>query len=1163
MENRERRVFNKAGHRVPRALRAVCVAALPLLLLSDSFATGCDAIMAAEPALFQTSLNVHGREPVKRLLPVPAGSEVMVFARERGTDVTLQITDEAGHVLGRGDSPIRRTGIQRAQLSVLANQHYYIVIAGKEQEGASGSVEIRVVNLQQTINSSCVNAQKLLASADKAYATGQTITSAELDASGMSSDKAYAQAAAGYRAAAASLLAIAGASPLLAQAQHAAAAVLYQDVKNWDAARSWAADAAGSYEALSDEYDKARSQALEAAALLEISMSAKTDSGSTESPQSVRVMLKDARAMLAAVSDFHARRHELYDEALAQNNIGYAYYFEGRYDEAIRAYQQSLPIYEQLHERMRKAQVLQNIGLVEYELGRISMAIPLYQQSLDLISREQNPQARAFVLGNSALANWAAGNEDTALRQYGDSLTLAQTIQDVAAQTVALNGIASVYNTLGDWTRALAYYRQALSLTSPTVQPRTRTASLRAIGNLLRQQGHADEALKMHREALSLASAPSTRARIVVQIAKDLDDLGRSQEAARELEAVLAQRVAGDDVEHARALEERAKHRAAVKDFPGAEADLRSSLQTFQAYESPTDEFEAWVALARLTRRRGATDFAFAAVDRALALAEAVRLQSANPELRSTLLQPLRPAFDLKISMLADQYTAATTDVRARRSIALQALATAEQARARALADFQNLDISAPGLDAKLLERRRAIYREIAARRFRLETSLDRLGAADSHSQAIRSEIATLRQSLDQIDAQIATASETARAPRAADQQLTTWDPGSVPPDVALIEYWLGSENAFAWVLTHAGITMTRLGGSADINSEALALHSALRRFGAVPQADRLEAGEKLYDRVLKPITAQFSASHTLIFAPDGALHYVPFATLRSNDAGRSAFLVESHDIAVTPSIDMLLRPEKPRAATPEGRQMLLVADPVYERHDPRFAGNEEVPPIDTRPNATSVALLRGVADAGPLPRLPGAAREATAIASLLPADSVERLDGFAATREQFLGAALGKYRFIHVASHARTDPEIPQASALILSTVDKLGRDIDGRVLAADLMSFRLQADVVVLSACDTALGKSVAGEGLVGLRYVVVARGARSVVSSLWPAADQVTADLMVRFYSKLLHQHASVISAWSAASRSMLTGRYADPATWGAFSLTLSHIGDVTSR
>jgi CHAT domain-containing protein len=298
----------------------------------------------------------------------------------------------------------------------------------------------------------------------------------------------------------------------------------------------------------------------------------------------------------------------------------------------------------------------------------------------------------------------------------------------------------------------------------------------------------------------------------------------------------------------------------------------------------------------------------------------------------------------------------------------------------------------------------------------------------------------------------------------------------------------------------------------------------------------------------------------TLIFAPDGALHYVPFATLRMTQTGRKAFLVEKYDIAVTPSLQMLLQPELHHSNPQSPKRMLLVDDPVYDSGDPRIRNPAAPLPDSPQQSDERLALVRGGGQH--LPRLPGAAREAAAIVALMPAGSVDRLDGFAANRERFLTSALGQYKLIHIASHATTDSDIPQASALILSTVDGTGNDVDGRVYAGDLLGVRLQADTVVLSACETALGKDVAGEGLIGLQYIVLARGARSVVSSLWPALDRVTAEMMVNFYTALLHQNSTVISAWSAASRAALDGHYSDPGTWGTFMLTLSHIDDVTA-
>ena len=1162
MENRENRLINQVGHRVRRALQVVCAALLSLIPLRHSFASSCDSIPAGQPALYQATAQIRGQTPVKQPLPLLTTPQFMVLAREHGVDVTLEVMDPAGQVLGRGDSPIRRTGVQRVVLSARPDQHYIVVVTGKDHGDSRGLVDLRVIDSSGSANSACLEAQKLIARADAAYAAGQAVTRAVAgNNSQASSDKSYQDAASGYRDAAAALEA-SGPSALLAQAQLAEASLLNMDVDSFAESKTWAVRAAQTYAALDDAYGKARAQAIEGAATLDLAVTVKK-SGTTDAAKQASAMLSEARDELDCAVAFHARRRELYEQAWAQNNIGIAFYYEGRYDEAIRAYRKALPLYEQRRERSGQAQALQNEALVEYELGRMSESLPHFRQALNLITRDENPKVYASALGNSALANWASGNEDLALRQYSESLALARTIQSTTLQIVDLHNIASVYATLGDQTRALDFYRQALVLLDTSPNVRVRTAALRAMANILRQQGHAEEALKVDREALSLAATTSARPRITVQIAKDLIELGRFREAAENLESVLNQNAASDEVDRARALRERSRLRASAGDSAGAEVDLKSALATFKTFELPTDEFDVWLSLAQLAHGRGATAEAFAAIDQALALAEEVRLQSANPELRSTLLQPLRPAFDLKISMLFEQYAAAKGNAKEQEILAVRALETAEQARARALADYQTLDVTAPGLDPALFERRRALYRELAARRFRLEARLDRSGTADSQSQAIRSEIATLRQDLDQIDAGIGAASESALTHHPQIQKPTSLPLDDIPTHVAIIEYWLGANDSFAWVVTRGAVTMARIGASPRINAEATALHTALRNFGSVSKTERLNAAQRLYASVLGPIEPQLAGMHTLIFAPDGALHYVPFATLRCVEAGKEVFLVENHDIAVTPSIQMFLRPEPPRPSFTQARQMLLVDDPVYDPADPRVANSAAPSPaqLATGTLGPALTLVRGTTTGAHLPRLPGAAREAAAIVSLMPADSVERLDGFAASRERFLASRLDHYRLIHIATHATTDPEIPQASALILSTVDASGKEIDGRVLAADFIGVRLHADTVVLSACDTALGKSVAGEGLIGLRYVVLARGARSVVSSLWPAIDQVTADVMVKFYSALLHQHATVISAWSAASRAALDGRYADPGTWGAFMLTLSHIEDLS--
>jgi len=1155
MEFREGHMLNKVRHRIPRAVRVVCAGTLAFLPLYQAAAAGCDANMAGEPALARATVQVRGQARASRSF---VAAEVgMVLARERGVDVALEVTDAAGRLLARGDGPIRRMGVRRVQIAAQSGARYNIEVTGKDRGDSNGSVELQVIDLSRAANSTCVDAQKTLARADAAYAAGQAVTRATVSGPGVSSEKSYQEAAAAYREATAKLQA-AGASPLLAQAQLAEASLLNIDIDSFADSKPWAVQAAQTYAALGDDYGNARARAIQAAADIDVAVTVNRSVAANATEQAA-TMLGLARESLVGICAFHVRRGEFYDAGWVQNEVGLAYYYEGRYDEAIRSYQKSLPYYEQAHARLRQVQVLQNVALVEYELGRISASVPHFRQALGLIKPDDNPKLYAQILGNSALANWAGGNQDVALRQFAQSLALGRTIQSGSVEVLATHNMASVYASLGDEERALELYRQALGLLKISENVRIHMAALRAMANIVRQQGHPGDALGMDREALSLAATPAATSLTRLQIAKDLIALGRFDEAAGNLESVLREGPGGEQLNHAWALQERAKLRAASGDLTAAESDLKTALQTFRTYEQPTDQFDVWLALARIARRRGALGEAFASVDEALALAEEVRLQSANPELRATLLQPLRPAFDLRISLLFEQYTAADRRPAEQAAIALRALETAEQARTRALADYQTLDAGAPGIDPSLLQRRQALYHELATRRFRLEASLDKSEIADPRNQAIRAEIASLRQEVDQIDAKIGAASQSASTRQAPLRESTGLSADRIPEEVAVTEYWLGDSDSFAWVVSRSGVTMTRIGSSARINSEATALHTAMRSFGSVPRSERLAAGERLYGLILGPIESQLAAFRTLIFAPDGALHYVPFAALRQTIGGRKAFLVENHDVAVTPSLQMFLRPA-PRQAQGQSRGMLLVDDPVYDPADSRVSRSGPPPGPETQSREPALALVRGPGNGRYLPRLPGAAREAAAIEALMPSGTVDRLDGFAANRESFLASGLDRYRLIHVASHASTDSEIPQASALILSTVNGAGTEIDGRVLAADFMAVRINADTVVLSACDTALGKSVAGEGLVGLQYIVLARGARSVVSSLWPAMDQGTADIMVRFYSSLLNQHSTVISAWSAASRALLNGPYSDPGTWGAFMLTLSHIEDV---
>jgi len=191
--------------------------------------------------------------------------------------------------------------------------------------------------------------------------------------------------------------------------------------------------------------------------------------------------------------------------------------------------------------------------------------------------------------------------------------------------------------------------------------------------------------------------------------------------------------------------------------------------------------------------------------------------------------------------------------------------------------------------------------------------------------------------------------------------------------------------------------------------------------------------------------------------------------------------------------------------------------------------------------------------------RLAFTAHEAAQILAEFPPAQVDQLVGLNATRERLLSLDWSKYRFIHIATHGIVDAQVPQLSALILGSYDASGNVVDGAVRVADLSLQTLKADVAVFSACDTALGRQVPSEGLVGISSTVLARGARAVVASLWPVSDEIGARLMTEFYRHLLHDSMSAPAALGAAMRSVVSrDGSADPALWAAFQVSVVALG-----
>jgi CHAT domain-containing protein len=412
------------------------------------------------------------------------------------------------------------------------------------------------------------------------------------------------------------------------------------------------------------------------------------------------------------------------------------------------------------------------------------------------------------------------------------------------------------------------------------------------------------------------------------------------------------------------------------------------------------------------------------------------------------------------------------------------------------------------------------------------------------------SDIAELERQADTVNTAIA-----ARIlPKGTHVTVTRWlGLPRLPADTALVSYWLGAESAYAWVAGPDGIRWVRLSSPTSIANQAIAFHHSLSRIVDVPAERRLEEAGELYESILRPLDPALEHVRQWVVIPDGALDYVPFAALRDVSAHSASFVALQHDVVLTPAAWRLDTSRVP-AERPDPRGLLLVADPVYQRDDPRLV-------TLGRKSATARVSADRSAEVSPreLQRLLFTAEEAAGIAAEFPQGQVERLIGVDATRERLLALDWSKYRYIHIAAHGIVDAQVPQLSALILGSYDAQGNTVDGAVRVADLSLQNLRADVAVFSACDTALGREVPSEGLVGISSTVLARGAHAVVASLWPVSDEIGARLMTEFYRHLLHDSMSPAAALGAAMRSVVSrDGSADPALWAAFQISVSTLG-----
>jgi CHAT domain-containing protein len=500
------------------------------------------------------------------------------------------------------------------------------------------------------------------------------------------------------------------------------------------------------------------------------------------------------------------------------------------------------------------------------------------------------------------------------------------------------------------------------------------------------------------------------------------------------------------------------------------------------------------------------------------------------------------------------------------RDFDLQALQAAEKARARimleALARSEtNLTKDA---DTVMIRREKEIRALLNTKADKLTDFLSR-GMEKSETDKLSGEIKVLENELEEIKAQLRQQSPIYSAIKnpapfdAADFQQNVLDDNSL-----LLEFSFGKEESYLWLVGKTEISSYILPKRSEIEANVEILRSLLKerelRNGESIEdfQKRMTESEIRYQSEAKSLSHKLFgqiagklSGKRLIIVPDGELHYFPIAALPLPNSDSDDPILLTNETIYEPSAQTLAVLSKSRKQPSETAKNLLVfSDPIFTSDDARFPAEKlsmENEIVQTRENER----YRIIESLNKLPRLAASKDESDMITRTVGASDTENYSGFSATRENLLNLKTNEYKILHFATHGYVNEEHPELSGIVLSRYDENGRKLNEFFRIQDIYALDLNADLVVLSACETGIGKEIKGEGLMSLNNAFLQTGAKTVVASLWKVEDNVTLELMKHFYGAMASENLTPSQSLRQA-QIKLREKYKSPFYWAAFTV-----------
>jgi CHAT domain-containing protein len=1034
------------------------------------------AVILDEEVALQREANI---DSVQREIEVDGDSVIVAFADEKLTNVRLKLTAlETTPASIEVENNLRGSGIEIAAINAPRGSRVLVTLTSPQDSNAPGRVLLRVRRFDAGSKDPRLTAQLTAFKAWSAATNASHRTDAVKKSALADLDRAIA-----------SLELPLGDAALAAEARLVKANALHFFQIDWRESRAEAQRAAKAFAALPDPAVKtARARFVEAVALSEIARDrASVNPTSEEATQEARRTLAE---LGGATSPFG-----LIERARALDAIGYMDVNESLLADADRRFTEAQDLFHAAGYAAGEFEMRANLAQVLAERGQRYEAAKAYELVLANLDKISSPNKRVIVLVAAAGAEAFSGLTDQAAEHLHQGIAEAREFELRSQESEALQTLAYLYWFRGDYLQAKAFASEALRIARAEPDAMGAVFALQSTGLMARLDGDYATAIDMHKEAIARSSHVVVRMRTMRQLALDYIAVGKYAEATAQLRGSLAVDLQ-DPRHYAYSDVKRDLAEMLIAHGDGSRASLEEAaalsafaLQRTIEVTDTSGEIAAHRVMAMLRAKQGRRADALAEYRRAFALIFEYRSLTANPQFRMATLEheqaAFRGYFDLVMRNVSARGSAAPQRASAAEEDALRTVELARQSHFGAARTGQ--------MDAAAVARIDALLARMADKSLEIAKLIKRELTPPESAQleALQLDMSSLRMEVDR--ERTAAAKKQAGDKKLPGEATSTWR--TIAPGVVQLSYALGDEHAYVWARSAAGTRVAMLRDDPATIERELAELASLN-----PQLspEKVEASLEHISSVLLPPRLLDDDSNAVEIVAEGRIASVPFAGLRSPmDASRR--LVETHAITLVTSLFAVEAPPRPKQARP----FRLVA------------------------LASGSGTLRSAPVADPMPKLQAATAEIRAISNLFESRDrsarIKLIAGPEGSASALRGIWSSGADVVHFATHALADLRQPLASLLVLPATDGSGRST--YLTAGQVQDWRGDADLVFLSACDSAIGPPRFAGGMPGLQSAFLRAGARGVIATLWPIEDVLAREFSADFYQRFTNGETAV--------------------------------------